>query len=86
MTYHPDKRERQTSCPLGHLGGAYCTANREGSFLALLHLNASVGTNATIAIPASFAARALVFASLIDVLVFHRLDDLLRLLRLEMIE
>jgi len=47
-------------------------ANREGSFLALLHFDASVGTNAAIAIPASFAARALVFASLIDVLVFHR--------------
>jgi hypothetical protein len=61
-------------------------ANREGSFLALLHFGASVGTNATIAIPAGFAARSLVFASLIDVLVFHRLDDLLRLLRLEMIE
>jgi hypothetical protein len=28
----------------------------------------------------------LVFTSLIDVLVFHRLDDLLRLLRLEIIE
>jgi hypothetical protein len=28
----------------------------------------------------------LVFTGLIDVLVFHRLDDLLRLLRLEIIE
>lgn len=61
-------------------------ANREGSFLAFLHFGASVGTNAPIAIPASFAARALIFASLIDVLAFHRLDYLLRLLRLEMIE
>ena len=40
----------------------------------------------TIAIPASLAARALIFASLIDVLAFHGLDYLLRLLRLEMIE
>ena len=61
-------------------------ANREGSFLALLHLDASVGTNTAIAIPAGFAACALIFASLIYVLVFHRLDDLLRLLRLEIIE
>jgi hypothetical protein len=61
-------------------------ANREGSFLALLHFGASIGTNTAIAIPASFAARSLVFASLIDVFVFHRLDDLLRLLRLEIIE
>ena len=61
-------------------------ANRGGSFLPLLHFNASVDTNAPIAIPASFAARSLVFASLVDVLALHRLDDLLRLLRLEMIE
>jgi len=61
-------------------------ANREGSFLALPHLNASVGTNTAIAIPAGLAARSLVFTSLIDVLVFHRLDDLLRLLHLEIIE
>ena len=61
-------------------------ANRGGSFLPLLHFNASVDTNTPIAIPASFAARSLVFASPVDVLAFHRLDDLLRLLRLEMIE
>ena len=61
-------------------------ANREGSFLAFLHFDASVSTNTPIAIPASFAARALIFSSLIDVLAFHRLDYLLRLLRLEMIE
>jgi hypothetical protein len=61
-------------------------ANREGSFIAFLHFDASVGTNTTIAIPASLSASTLVFASLIDVLVFHGLDDLLRLLRLEIIE
>ena len=61
-------------------------ANREGSFLALLHFGASVGTNAAIAIPAGFAARSLVFTSLIDVLVFHKCDLFLRLLCLETIE
>ena len=61
-------------------------ANREGSFLPLLHFNASVDTNTPIAIPASFAARALVFTSLIDVLVFHKCDLFLRPLCLDTIE
>jgi uncharacterized PurR-regulated membrane protein YhhQ (DUF165 family) len=52
-------------------------ANREGSFLAFLHFGASVSTNTPITIPASFAARALIFASLIDVLVFHKLRPVL---------
>ena len=51
--------------------------DREGSFLAFLHFGASVSTNAPITIPTSFSARALILASLIDVLVFHKLRPVL---------
>jgi hypothetical protein len=56
-------------------------ANPLGSFLPLLHLNASVKAHTAIAIPAGFAASALIFASLVYILVLHRITFFLRVLR-----
>lgn len=58
----------------------------EDSFLALLNFNAVVKTNTPVASPASFAASALVFASLVYVLVLHRSDFFSRFLNRAQIE
>lgn len=58
----------------------------EDSFLALLHFNAVVKTNTPVASPASFSARALVFASFVYVFLLHGLDFFSRFLNRAQIE